>query len=102
MSNKRKILDKLPQHLTFDDVLLTPAYSEIMPHMANTKTKITKNIELNIPLISSAMDTVTESKLAIAMAQNGGIGCIHKNEGSVVNRGVLLLNLHFQNVNCNC
>lgn len=79
MSNKRKILDKLPQHLTFDDVLLTPAYSEIMPHMANTKTKITKNIELNIPLISSAMDTVTESKLAIAMAQNGGIGCIHKN-----------------------
>ena len=79
MSNKRKSLDKLSQHLTFDDVLLTPAYSEVMPHIANTKTKITKNIELNIPLISSAMDTVTESKLAIAMAQNGGIGCIHKN-----------------------
>ena len=79
MSNKRKLLDKSPEHLTFDDVLLVPAYSEVMPHMVNTKTKITKNIELNIPLISSAMDTVTESKLAIAMAQNGGIGCIHKN-----------------------
>lgn len=79
MSNKRKTLDKLSSNLTFDDVLLTPAYSEVMPHMANTKTKITKNIELNIPLISSAMDTVTDSRLAIAMAQNGGIGCIHKN-----------------------
>jgi IMP dehydrogenase len=79
MSNKRKILDKSFEHLTFDDVLLIPAYSEVMPYMANTKTKITKNIEINIPLISSAMDTVTESRLAIAMAQNGGIGCIHKN-----------------------
>lgn len=79
MSNKRTTLDNSPQLLTFDDVLLVPAYSEIMPHAVNTKTKITQNIELNIPIISSAMDTVTEAELAIAMAQNGGIGCIHKN-----------------------
>ena len=66
-------------YLTFDDVLLKPAYSEVLPHDVDLKTKITKNIELNIPIISSAMDTVTESKLAIAMAQCGGMGCIHKN-----------------------
>ncbi len=68
-----------PYYLTFDDILLKPAYSEILPSEADLKTKITKNIELNIPIISSAMDTVTESKLAIAMAQCGGMGCIHKN-----------------------
>ena len=66
-------------YLTFDDVVLKPAYSEVLPHDVDLKTKITKNIELNIPIISSAMDTVTESKLAIAMAQCGGMGCIHKN-----------------------
>ncbi len=66
-------------YLTFDDVLLKPAYSEILPNDTDLKTRITKNIELNIPIISSAMDTVTESKLAIAMAQCGGMGCIHKN-----------------------
>lgn len=65
--------------LTFDDVLLKPAYSEVLPSDANTKTKITRNISLAIPIISAAMDTVTESRLAIAMAQCGGIGCIHKN-----------------------
>ncbi|EFK95019.1 Inosine-5'-monophosphate dehydrogenase [sediment metagenome] len=66
-------------YLTFDDVLLKPAYSEILPNDTDLKTRITKNIELDIPIISSAMDTVTESKLAIAMAQCGGMGCIHKN-----------------------
>ena len=65
--------------LTFDDVLLQPAESAILPHDADTRTKLTQNIELGIPVISSAMDTVTEARLAIAMAQAGGIGVIHKN-----------------------
>jgi len=65
--------------LTFDDVLLVPARSEILPNDANLKTKITQGITLNIPLISAAMDTVTESGLAIAIAQEGGMGIIHKN-----------------------
>ena len=65
--------------LTFDDVLLVPNASEILPGDVDTSTYITKDIKLNIPLISSAMDTVTESRLAIAMAQSGGIGCIHRN-----------------------
>lgn len=65
--------------LTFDDVLLIPGYSEVLPNNVNLKTKLTRGIELNIPLISAAMDTVTEARLAIAMAQEGGIGIIHKN-----------------------
>lgn len=65
--------------LTFDDILLIPSYSEVMPRDASLKTRITRGIELNIPLISSAMDTVTEARLAIAMAQEGGLGIIHKN-----------------------
>lgn len=79
MTKNRKIIEAAPYHLTFDDVLLKPNFSEILPADADTKTKITKNISLNIPIISSAMDTVTESRLAIAMAQCGGMGCIHKN-----------------------
>ncbi len=65
--------------LTYDDVLLVPAYSEVLPKNTSTKTKITKNLEINIPLISAAMDTVTEHEMAIAIAQEGGLGIIHKN-----------------------
>ncbi len=65
--------------LTYDDVLLVPAYSEVLPKNTSTKTKITKNLEINIPLISAAMDTVTEHDMAIAIAQEGGLGIIHKN-----------------------
>lgn len=65
--------------LTFDDVLLIPAYSEVLPNNVNLKTKFSRNITLNVPLVSAAMDTVTESQLAIAIAREGGIGVIHKN-----------------------
>ncbi|WP_226806568.1 IMP dehydrogenase [Candidatus Vallotia cooleyia] len=65
--------------LTFDDVLLVPAYSSVLPRDTNLKTKLTRNVLLNVPLMSAAMDTVTEGRLAIAMAQQGGIGIIHKN-----------------------
>ncbi|MDH8678646.1 IMP dehydrogenase [Fusibacter bizertensis] len=65
--------------LTYDDVLLIPQKSEVLPHQVSVKTKLTKNISLNIPIISAGMDTVTESKLAIAIAREGGIGIIHKN-----------------------
>jgi IMP dehydrogenase len=65
--------------LTFDDVLIAPRYSEVLPKDVNVKSRLTRNIELNIPLLSSAMDTVTEADMAIAMARAGGIGIIHKN-----------------------
>ncbi|WP_410220830.1 IMP dehydrogenase [Pedobacter sp.] len=65
--------------LTYDDVLLVPAYSEILPREVNTSTYLTKKIKLNVPLVSAAMDTVTEAELAIAIAQNGGLGMLHKN-----------------------
>ena len=73
------ITDKLDEALTFDDVLLAPAYSEVLPAETDTTTRISREISLNIPIVSAAMDTVTESPMAIAIAQQGGIGFIHKN-----------------------
>src|SRR5437667_3727010 len=65
--------------ITFDDVLLEPGYSDVLPREADVRTSLTRNISLNIPILSSPMDTVTESDLAIALAQEGGLGFIHKN-----------------------
>jgi IMP dehydrogenase len=73
------IHDSIPEGLTFDDVLLLPARSELLPAEADTRTRLTRAIPLNIPIVSSAMDTVTESHLAIALAQQGGVGFIHRN-----------------------
>jgi IMP dehydrogenase len=65
--------------ITFDDVLLVPAYSEVTPNMIDLSTYLTKTVRLNIPMMSAGMDTVTEHRMAIAMARQGGIGIIHKN-----------------------
>jgi IMP dehydrogenase len=73
------LIEEIKEGLTFDDILLVPAYSEILPSDTNVSTRFSRNIGLNIPLCSSAMDTVTEANLAIALAQQGGIGVIHKN-----------------------
>src|SRR5438046_9764810 len=69
----------VPEALTFDDVLLLPAQSDVVPAQVSTQTRLSRNIRLNIPIISAAMDTVTEARLAIAIAQQGGLGVIHKN-----------------------
>jgi IMP dehydrogenase len=70
---------ELPSALTFDDVLLVPAHSQVLPNQVDIASRLTRNIRLNVPIVSAAMDTVTESQLAIAMAQQGGLGVIHKN-----------------------
>ena len=74
-----RMAERVSEALAFDDVLVVPAYSQILPTSTDTRTKLTRGIGLNIPLISAAMDTVTETAMAIAMAQHGGIGTIHKN-----------------------
>ena len=70
---------RLREALTFDDVLLQPGLSDVMPSEVDVRSRITRAIPLNIPIVASAMDTVTEAKMAIAMAQAGGIGVIHRN-----------------------
>jgi IMP dehydrogenase/GMP reductase len=74
-----KAMRVIQKALTFDDVLLIPAHSSVLPRDVSLQTKLTRNITLNIPLVSAAMDTVTEARLAIALAQEGGIGIVHKN-----------------------
>src|SRR5258706_15093994 len=69
----------LGEALTYDDVLLVPAYSEVLPSQVDVSTQLTRKIRINTPIISAAMDTVTESSMGIAMAQEGGIGILHKN-----------------------
>src|SRR5439155_9499289 len=74
------MLDRIAyQGITFDDVLLEPAYSDVLPRDVDVRTQLTRTIRLNLPVLSSPMDTVTESDLAIALAQEGGLGVIHKN-----------------------
>ncbi|MFT5114833.1 MAG: IMP dehydrogenase, partial [Parasphingorhabdus sp.] len=72
-------MEKIEEALTFDDVLLVPSYSETLPKDAALRTPLTRSININIPLLSAAMDTVTESRAAICMAQEGGIGVVHRN-----------------------
>src|SRR5262249_19037320 len=73
------ISESIPEGLTFDDLILQPAHSDVLPADADTRTCLTRKIALNIPILSAAMDTVTESHLAIALSQQGGIGIVHRN-----------------------
>ena len=80
MENQKALKNKFfEEGLTYDDVLLVPAYSEVLPREVDFSTKITRDLKLNAPIVSAAMDTVTEANMAIAMAQHGGIGVVHKN-----------------------
>ena len=89
------IADKIVMDgLTYDDVLLIPAYSEVLPRTVELSTKFSKNIELKIPFVTAAMDTVTEAKMAIAIAREGGIGVIHKNM-SIKEQACILTHLLF-------
>ena len=72
-------MKKIPEVLTFDDVLLTPGYTEVLPSDVAVQARLTKGITLNIPILSASMDTVTEARLAIALAREGGLGVIHRN-----------------------
>src|SRR5581483_7804948 len=76
---RRMLPTTIPEGLTFDDVLLVPAMSDFMPKDADVSTLLSRNISLNVPLVSAAMDTVTEARTAIVMAQAGGIGIVHRN-----------------------
>src|SRR5205807_6402513 len=73
------ITEKIPEGLTFDDVLLVPSRSDVLPNQTDTRTWVTREISINIPLVSAAMDTVTEAHLAIGLAREGGLGFIHRN-----------------------
>ena len=75
--------DKLRECLTFDDVLLLPAYSDVLPAEVDVRTRLTRKLTMNIPLLSAAMDAVTEARAAIAIAREGGIGIVHKNLAAV-------------------
>ena len=87
------LADKIEfEGLTYDDVLLIPSFSEVLPREVDLTSKFTKSIVINTPIVSAAMDTVTESKMAIAIAREGGIGVIHKTWGSL-NRPARLLRL---------
>src|SRR5436190_14290527 len=77
--DRRKADKFFGEGLTFDDVLLCPAYSEVLPRDVDITTRLTKNITINVPMLSAAMDTVTEATLAIALAREGGLGILHKN-----------------------
>ena len=80
MEIAKLVSDKfLGEALTYDDVLLVPAYSQVLPREVDISTQLTRNIRINAPLVSAAMDTVTEKQLAIAIARQGGIGIVHKN-----------------------